>query len=526
MLDFIMAILPLIVVFIGIIWLKKSGAVMAVVGWLLAVVLAVGYFSTSLEVAIGASIYGIIKALGITIAVVFTMYLIFLMKEVGALDIISEAIKRVARTKEEQALFIGIAFGSFVTSLGVVTPALFPPLLMAMGFSPISSVAIAVLGYNATTSFALLSIPVTLPAEVFHIDVYQLAYKITIFLPVISTLISFALLWVIGGKDSVKKGFVPSIILGLTLGFSALGLVIVRAPIMVIGVLAGLISMGVLYVYGKWDNRNLEKDADEGPIDRKELIRALSPWLILIGLASVVSIPPINAFLAGLDGNGTVLSVAAYNNVDADIFAQVYTCILASILLSLPVLKPNKEQLRKVTKLWSKRIWGPFVAYSLFFSISFVMAYSAMTIGTTDTGATGLIHTSAFPAHNMNYIVGSALASVFGAGYIFVAASLGLFGAVVGGSETGSNVMFFPIQQQASSNIGLSDKGIMTVYGAHANAGGVASAITPSKINNAVATIDADSSMESEIMKKHAALVVLITIVIGIMTGIFVALGV
>ncbi len=521
MLDFIMAILPLIVVFIGIIWLKKSGAVMAVVGWLLAVVLAVGYFSTSLEVAIGASIYGIIKALGISIAVVFTMYLIFLMKEVGALDIISEAIKRVARTKEEQALFIGIAFGSFVTSLGVVTPALFPPLLMAMGFSPISSVAIAVLGYNATTSFALLSIPVTLPAEVFNIDVYQLAYKITIFLPVISTLISFALLWVIGGKDSVKKGFVPSIILGLTLGFSALGLVIVRAPIMVIGVLAGLISMGVLYVYGKWDNRNLEKDSSEEPIDRKELIRALSPWLILIGLASVVSIPPINTFLAGLDGNGTVLSVAAYKNVDPDIFAQVYTCILASILLSLPVLKPNKEQLRKVTKLWSRRIWGPFVAYSLFFSISFVMAYSAMNIS---NGA--LSPTSAFPAHNMNYIVGSALASVFGAGYIFVAASLGLFGAVVGGSETGSNVMFFPIQHQACSNIGLSDKGIMTVYGAHANAGGVASAITPSKINNAVATIDADSSMESEIMKKHAALVVLITIVIGIMTGIFVALGV
>ncbi len=521
MLDFIMAILPLIVVFVGIIWLKKSGAAMAVVGWLLAVILAVGYFSTSIEVAIGASIYGIIKALGITIAVVFTMYLIFLMKEVGALDTISDAIKRVARTKEEQALFIGIAFGSFVTSLGVVTPALFPPLLMAMGFSPMSSVAIAVLGYNATTSFALLSIPVTLPADVFHINVYQLAYKITIFLPVVSTLISFALLWVIGGKESVKKGFVPAIILGLTLGFSALGLVIVRAPIMVIGVLAGLISMGVLYVYGKWDNRNLEKDADEEPIDRKELIRALSPWLILISLASVVSIPQINAFLAGLDGNGVVLSFAAYKNVDLDIFAQVYTWIFASIILSLPVLKPKKEQLRKVTKLWSKRIWGPFVAYSLFFSISFVMAFSAMEISSGT-----LAPTSAYPAHNMNYIVGSALASVFGAGYIFVAASLGLFGAVVGGSETGSNVMFFPIQQQACTNIHLSDKGIMTVYGAHANAGGVASAITPSKINNAVATIDADSSMESEIMKKHAGLVVLITIIIGIMTGIFVALGV
>lgn len=516
-----MAILPLLVVFAGIIWLKKSGAVMAVVGWLLAVVLAVGYFSTSIEVALGASIYGIIKAFGITIAVVFTMYLIFLMKEVGALDTISEAIKRVARTKEEQALLIGIAFGSFVTSLGVVTPALFPPLLMAMGFSPFSAVAIAVLGYNATTSFALLSIPVTLPADVFNIDVYQLAYKVTIFLPVVSTLISFALLWVIGGRESMKKGFVPAIILGLTLGFSALGLVVVHAPIMIIGVLAGLISMGVLYAYGKWNNRDMEGDPDEAPIDRRELLKALSPWLILIVLASIVSVPQINTFLAGLDGSGSVLSFAAYKRVDLNIFAQVYTWILVSIILSLPILKPKKEQIKRVTKLWSRRIWGPFISYSLFFSISFVMAFSAMEISNGS-----LSPTSAFPAYNMNYIVGSALASVFGAGYVFVAASLGLFGAVVGGSETGSNVMFFPIQQQACSNVGLGDKGIMTVYGAHANAGGVASAITPSKINNAVATIGADSSIESDIMKKHVGLVLLITIVIGIMTGIFVALGV
>ena len=166
----LLAILPMIVVLIGILYFKQSGARMAVVGWLVTLALACTVFKTDLIVAGGATIYGLLKSFGITIAVVATMLMIFLMKEIGALDTISEAIKRVAATPEQQAIFIGIGFGSFVTSLGVVTPSLFPPLLVAMGFSPFAAVSISVLGYNATTSFALLAIPLTLPADIFGHD--------------------------------------------------------------------------------------------------------------------------------------------------------------------------------------------------------------------------------------------------------------------------------------------------------------------------------------------------------------------
>src|SRR3989304_7292136 len=93
------------------------------------------------------------------------MLSIFLMRETGALQTVSKVIKRQVVGNEVQALYMGIGFGSFLSSLGVVTPALFPPLLVAMGFSPMASVAIAVLGYDPTTSFSLLSIPITLPAE-------------------------------------------------------------------------------------------------------------------------------------------------------------------------------------------------------------------------------------------------------------------------------------------------------------------------------------------------------------------------
>jgi lactate permease len=161
------------------------------------------------------------------------------------------------------------------------------------------------------------------------------------------------------------------------------------------------------------------------------------------------------------------------------------------------------------------------LTYSLYFSISFVMAFSAMQI------ANGVLNTNppGFNQFNMNVILGTTLASLFGAGYVFVAASLGLFGAIVAGSETSSNVLFYSIQKTATHNLGL-DSEFMTVYGSHAVAGGVASAVTPAKINNAVVTIDESHETESLMMRKNLVIALTLTIATGILTGMLVSLGI
>jgi lactate permease len=66
----------------------------------------------------------------------------------------------------------------------------------------------------------------------------------------------------------------------------------------------------------------------------------------------------------------------------------------------------------------------------------------------------------------------------------------------------------------------------MTVYGSHAVAGGIASAVTPAKINNALVTIDESHVTESLIMRKHLVIAVLLTIATGVMTGILVSFGI
>ncbi len=524
-LQFFLVLFPFLSVFVGILLFKRNAAEMAIMGLIICFIIAVLSFDTEPFVALSASIYGFLRSFGISIAIIFTMLLIFLMRETGALDTISEAIKRVAYTKEEQSLFIGIGFGTFVTSLGIVTPAFFPPLLIAMGFGPVSAVAVSVLGYNASTSFAILSIPITIPAEEFHgvLDMsvlefgYEYALNISLFLPVIATILSCAMLWIIGGRKSLKKGIIPAILSGLLIGFTSIFLVLIRAPIAILGVVAGLVSMIGLYLYFRWDRNRKDIKKKFDPLNKRKLLKAISPWLLLILLASISSIPAINEFLRTLDPSFSHW-IIAYETVEFDVFAQVYFWIGVTALASFYLLKPTWKQSKNAIKTWSKSIWAPFIAYSLFFSIAYIMAWS----GGSMSGRELDIATDS----NMNHIAGQFLGNVFGPGYIFVAASLGLFGAIVGGSETASNVLFFGIQRQVTQELGLSDSQFMSVYAGHGVAGGVASAITPSKINNAVATIGEGRELESKILRKHLLIVFIITIILSIMTAIFVSLSI
>jgi lactate permease len=535
-LQFFMALLPLLVVLIGIIFFQQSGAAMAMIGWAVAVLLAFLYFKTPLTVALGASWYGFVKSFGISIAVVFTMFMIFLMKEVGALSVVAGAVKRTVVGKEVQALNIGIGFGSFLTSLGIVTPAMFPPLLVAMGFAPAAAVAIAVLGYNATTSFALLSIPITLPAEIFNIDVLAFTFKICIYLPVISVGLAFGILWLAGGKESMKRGAVPGVISGLSIALFALGFSIINyaggreiVPVRIIGVLAGLLSMGVLVLWqrrfqGRKIAAELEQLKRENPVQAGPLWRALSPWIILTVLAAVVSFPKINGWLSQVPGSLETFTVFD-RTIDLDVLGQIYTWILISVLLSCFFLRPTAAQWRQAVTVWRQRFFSPFMAYAVYFSIAYVMAWSAMETIVGPGGKAALVPSAFFEVWNMNIVVGASLAAFFGGAYSYISPGLGLFGAVVGGSETGSNVLFFRIQEKACADLGLTPKQFMTVYGAHAASGGVASAITPAKITNAVATIGAGRKLEAQIMRKHMAIAIVLTVAIGVMTGIFVSIG-
>jgi len=526
---FLLALLPLVAVAVGMLVYNQPGARMAVMGWALTVIFAVLFFDTSRHAALGATLIGLIKSLGITLAVAATMYQIFLMKETGALTTISAAIKRLAATKEEQALFVGLAFGSFLTSLGVVTPALLPPLLVAMGFTPFAAIAVAVLGYNATTSFALLSIPLTLPAEAFGFSAADFAWKVALFLPVVSIGFAFGVLWLVGGRESIRRGWLPALLAGGTIAATVLATTHPSTagyvPLRLVGVVAGLMAMVVLIAYQKLGRRPQNADETQEkqpPLEWEPLLRALSPWIILVVLAAIISIPMVDEGLKDLPGDAEVIEVFADPDGDGPIsgtdddlnfFSQIYTWIFIATLVAIPIMRPTREQLRSAGTVWKQRVVSPMVAYSFFFAIAMVMYHSAKHV---EHG--GLVKVTDFDDLNIDVLLGSMMVDALGDGYLFAAAFLGLFGGFAGGSETGSNVLFYQVQKTAADGLELSSGEFMTLYASHAVAGGIASGITPAKITNGAAVLGESGEIEAAVLRKHLAICLLLTVATGLIT--------
>jgi lactate permease len=530
-----LSLLPLVVVFLGIVWLKRSGSVMVIVGLLLTALICWAYFKTDPVVIVGGTIYGFVKSFGIAVAVVFAMFMVFLMQITGALSRISDAIHNIAGTKEEKALFVGMGFGSFVTALGLVAPTLFPPLLMAMGFTPLAAITVACLGYDPLCSFALLSLPISLPASAaasmgIPITEHSFAMNISIFLPIVSVGFAFAILWVTGKMEAIKSAWLPALLSGLVISLSALGLVYFNAPLRVVGVIAGAMSMATLYLYSlartyvARSPRPVVKPVTDGgaAVVKMSIIRALSPWIILILFVGIVGIPQVEIYLKGVLGTTEVLTIFANQKIDLDILAQAYTWVFVAAIIGIFTLGSTRTQTVKALDMTLKRLLGPFMSYSLFFSIAYLMYFSG---GVITADKLVLPNPVTAPFANMDSIIGLALAGAFGAYYGLVAPIPGFIGSVIGGSETSSNVMFAKIQNVAVTNtIGADKFGI--AYGSLAVAGGIASAITPAKITNACATLGEGGQMESKAMSANMWVAIGLTLITCVMTFLFLMLGV
>src|SRR5512146_2915164 len=99
LLAFILAILPILFIFAGLVFFKKSGTYMGIAGWALTVAIAVLFFGTSLDVALRASFAGILSSFGISLMVLFTILQVTMMDMTGAIKRITGFIKTIAAEK-------------------------------------------------------------------------------------------------------------------------------------------------------------------------------------------------------------------------------------------------------------------------------------------------------------------------------------------------------------------------------------------------------------------------------------------
>jgi lactate permease len=275
----------------------------------------------------------------------------------------------------------------------------------------------------------------------------------------------------------------------------------------------------VLFIYTKARrlpilNRQVLNDNDIQIEETMSLKRASIPWIVLVVLSLVTNmIPPIFDLL--FNQLSFPITLGNYPGIiNARLLWQAYTLMLISTLLAIPFFKRDSQVLRNTFSKFMKRAPRPVLAAAIFFAMAEVLNFSGWIAG---SGGVWLSPTNPIngldPTNNMVYLLASATAGL-GIAYPLLAPFLGLLAGFISGSETSAIAMFTRYHHETSVLIGANS---MVVGAANGIGGGLASVLSPAKIQNAAAVID-QIGIEGEVIKYGAVVAVLMTLATAVLT--------
>lgn len=505
----IIALLPVIVIFLLLTLRRMAADLAGVIGWLITIFIAVIFFKTPLQVTLIASLSGIVASLPVSMVVATSIYQVTVMIETGAIARVVSLLKTVSpRDQVVQIMLINIGVGTLLAALGSTPVSILPPIMLALGYSSFVAIALPAIGYDALCTYALLGTPVVVFSNFVGLPVDQVGHYFARFMPVVSTCIAMGMLWIVGRWKLVVKGFVPTLIAGLTAGFISIAMNAVGL-ITLTGVAAGMGVILVMIAYLKVTrqpliDRSLLADHDIQAEKRISLWASLSPWLILTAFSLLVNAPFLPFFDLTFKQLAMPLAIIPTAPEKIRFFWQAYFWIMLSTFLSFIFLKPNRAQLRLSLQKWWKRAPRPVLAAAIFFAIAYVINHSGK----------GLDWQLLDPARNMVWLLANASANAFGSLYPLIAPFLGLLGGFISGSEASSIAMLTGIHLSTSEKIGAV---ALLVAAASGIGGGLASVISPAKLQNAAASIDRIGE-EGQVIFTTFIVSLLITLVVALMT--------
>lgn len=522
--SLLLTLLPIVIILCLLIVWKQPADVSGIIGWLAISLIALFAFQTSIEVILRSTAAGFIRSFSVSLIVAMSLLQMAYMEKTGALRRIIIFIKTIAcENRAVQIMMINIGFGTLMVAVGATPVSLLPPILVAMGYSTYVAIALPAIGYDALCTYALLGAPIVVFVDVANgflgkgneITLSQAGMVFFMFLPIVSTLIGFCMLWIVGRWEALKEGWLPCLVTGAVIGVVSSITNRYDNLVVLTGVLCGLAVIAAMVIYLRVTGKKL---IDRSRLTKEELAyeqsyplwRALSPWIILVLLILALNVPkdvfnflyrdlrlPIN----GLTANGAPLETRA--------LWQAYTWILASILLSIPFIRPSGVQVRESLGVWLRRAPRPVFSAAIFFAIGEIMnmaGYSMTTKG--------------FAVPSMVKVLADYSAQFFSDAYGMVVAFIGLFGGFITGSEASTIAMFGKYTLATARNLNMDTYGLILIMAGLAFGGGLASVISPAKLQNAAASID-KLGAENQVIRVVFVFSLLLTLVTSLFVLLF-----
>jgi lactate permease len=526
-LGFLLIILPIILALVLLVFLKKAADLTGVIVWFVTLILAIVAFQTDIGIALTASVAGIVKSFPISLMVATSILMMTYMQETGALQRLIVFFKTLGGgSRPMQILMISFGLGLFLVGIGATPVSMLPPVMLALGFSPMVAVALPSIGYDPLTTFALLGVPAVVftgeySAWATDVTLQQAGAVFAWFMPLVSMGIAISMLWIAGGRKLLlsRDGLILASICGLTAGIIAIVCNVLLPLTTLTNVFAGAAVLLVLFLFNRVRGKPIldRNTLDEKDIQVEEgmsLYRASIPWVVLVILSLVTNmIPQIFQFL--FVDLAFPVQIGTYPGIIRTRFLwQAYTLMLISTILSMPFLKTDRAVLKRTFSSFRKRAPRPVLAAAIFFAMAEVMNFSGWVVdsGGVWLNPTDLAH-GLDPTNNMIFLLASMTAGL-GLLYPLLAPFMGLLGGFISGSETSAIAMFTKYHVETSNLIGASS---IHVAASNGIGGGLASVLSPAKIQNAAAVID-EIGIEGEVIRYGLVVAVLMTLVTAMMT--------
>ncbi|NLM89265.1 MAG: L-lactate permease, partial [Syntrophomonadaceae bacterium] len=302
--DILLTLIPVLLVLGLLVVARWPADLSGLAGWLVTMAIAYLFFNTSLQVGLTASLAGLIASFPVSLMVVTSLFQITFLESTGALKRIVVFVKTLAGSDQTvQIMMINMAIGTLLVSVGATPVSILPPIMLALGYSTFVAVALPALGFDALCTYALLGGALVIFSDMTSTPLNEAALVFSQFMPVISTMIGFGMLYIVGGWSKMREGFLPCLLAGLTMGMAAMAVAHIGKGIVLTGVIAGAVTIIVMMLYLTVKGHPIVDRSQLTPQDlatekSMPLIKALSPWIMLVTCCLVINFwTPIYNFL-------------------------------------------------------------------------------------------------------------------------------------------------------------------------------------------------------------------------------------
>jgi lactate permease len=535
--NVLLAVSPVVVIFLLMTWGRRSADVAGLIGWVYTAVIAAAWFHTSWQVILVGSLAGMVASFPISLMVVASIFQINVMEEAGAIRRLVAFMKTLAsEDRAAQVMLINVGAGTLLAALGATPVSILPPIMLSLGYTAFTAIALPAIGYDALCTYALLGVPVVVFADVAkgitgrEFTPADVGLFFAQYMPVITTLIALSMLWLVGGWAEVRRGWPAALVTGLTAGFVAIGMNVAGLPTLT-GIVAGVCVVAVMLAYLKLRGRRvLDRtrltDEDRQTERGMRLAVAALPWLLLVVFSLITNYARLGLYDVLFRRLAMPVEIVPGRPERLRVLWQAYTWVLLATLVAIPFYRMAGARLAAAGRKTLRRAPRPAFAAAVYFAIAFVLNHSGKVAAVVDGKPVWVMDPQG--GLNMVKVVADACAAFLHQAYAGVAAFLGLLGGFISGSEASSIAMLSKLHFETMAQVfaGSAPERILAisllVAAVSGIGGGLASVISPAKLQNAAAVID-KIGMESQVIRATTVIAVLMTLGAALLTFVFLA---